>query len=279
MRDSDNVPSEKKVRSIIDSIPIESKNDVVYQNAFRYLYLAAARLSEIAGDYGSFGKDAYRVEMNGVSAVLFVQKTARRKGIVRPITLPLDPKYEPWAEPLLSFFEKHPNENPFTLPSASKSTRRYLQYKSDEVFKGLKWPVEQYSTTVYEPTDTNKVIKERLKEGVTEYLVEYEDEERHWVRNPSVFKERLVRKAENRPFSLQSLRHLRIRQLKLFYQFSEEQIKQYTGLTRVGPDTPTSRSLDRYSYLKPLESPSQLQNLISVASGYFEKLIKKRGVT
>jgi len=271
-----NVPTDQEVRAIIDSIPIESSNDIVFQNAFRYLLLGAARLIEITGDYAPIGSDAHRVEINGIPAILFVQKTARRKGKIRPIALPLDPKYEPWAEPLLSFFEEHPTENPFTLPSAPKSTRRYLQYKSDEVFKGLEWPVEQYSKTVYEPTDTNKVIKERVRGAVTDYLVEFPDEERHWVKDPYVKKGTVIREAENRPFSLQSLRHLRIRELKLFYQFSDEQIKQFTGLTRVGRDDPTSRTLDRYSYLKPLKGTSQLQNLVSVASGYFDKLLKQK---
>ncbi len=271
-----NVPTDQEVRAIIDSIPIESSNDIVFQNAFRYLLLGATRLIEITGGYAPIGNDAHRVEINGSPAVLIVQKTARRKGKVRPIALPLDPQIEPWAEPLASFFEEHPIENPFILPSAPKSTRRYLQYKSDEVFKGLQWPVEQYSKTVYEPTDANRIIKERLLRGKTEYLVEYPDEERHWVQNPNVIKGTVIRKAENRPFSLQSLRHLRIRELKLFYQFSDEEIKQFTGLTRVGRDEPTSRTLDRYSYLEPLEGPSQLQNLVSVASGYFDKLLKQK---
>ena len=238
--------------------------------------MGAARLIEITGAYAPIGNDTHRVEINGSPALLIVQKTARRKGKVRPIAFPLDPKYEPWAEPLASFFEEHPTENPFILPSAPKSTRRYLQYKSDKVFKGLQWPVEQYSKTVYEPTDTNKIIKERLLSGKTEYLVEYPDEERHWVQNPNVKKGTVIRKAEPRPFSLQSLRHLRIRELKLFYQFSDEEIKQFTGLTRIGRDDPTSRTLDRYRYLDPLKGPNQLQNLVSVASGYFDKLLKRK---
>lgn len=264
------------VRNIIDSLSIESSNDIVFQNAFRYLLLGAARLIEITGDYAPIGNDAHRVEINGSPALLIVQKTARRKGKVRPIALPLDPKIEPWAEPLASFFEEHPTENPFILPSAPKSTRRYLQYKSDEVFKGLEWPVERYSKTVYEPTDANKIIKERLQSGKTEYLVEYPDEERHWVKNPNVKKETVIREAENRPFSLQSLRHLRIRELKLFYKFTDDEIKQFTGLTRVGRDNPTSRTLDRYSFLEPSEGTSQLQDLVSIASGYFDKLINQR---
>ena len=270
----DELPSTTEIRRRIDAILVKSTDDFVYQNAFRFSFLGATRLSEIAGDYAPRGNDAHRVDIKGVPAVLFVQKTARRKGKIRPIALPLDPKIEPWAEPLASFFEEHPNENPFTLPNAPKSTKRYLQYKSEKVFKGLEWPVEQYSKTVYKPTDANKIIKERLTGGATEYLVEYEDEERHWVTNPKVTKGTVIREAEPRPFSLQSLRHLRIRELKLFYQFSDDEIKQYTGLTRVGRDSPTSRTLDRYSYLEPSEGSSQLQNLVSVASGYFEKLIK-----
>jgi hypothetical protein len=271
-----NIPSMHIVRNIIDSIPIESSNDVVFQNAFRYLLLGATRLIEITGDYAPIGNDAHRVEINGFPALLIVQQTARRKGKVRPIALPLDPKNEPWAEPVASFFQEHPTENPFILPSAPKSTRRYLQYKSDKVFKGLQWPVEQYSKTVYEPTNANKIIKERLQLGKTEYLVEYPDEERHWVKDPYVKKGTVIREAENKPFSLQSLRHLRIRELKRFYQFSDDEIKQYTGLTRVGRDSPTSRTLDRYRYLDPLEGASNVEALVNVAGGYFDKLLKTK---
>ena len=79
MNDSGNVPTNQEVRTIIDSIQIESSNDTVFQNSFRYLLLGATRLIEITGDYAPIGSDAHRVEINGFPALLIVQKTARRK--------------------------------------------------------------------------------------------------------------------------------------------------------------------------------------------------------
>ncbi len=274
MKKSKSIPSSSNdIRDIIDEMPTETHDDRVYQNSFRYLFLSAARPSEITGQYAPMGKDAHRVMINGEPAVLFVQRTARRSGLKRPIALPLDARYEPWAELLLTFFEENRDRNPFELETAPKSTRRYLQYKSENVFKGLEWPVEKYSKTVQKTVDT-KVIKKRERDGVTEYLVEYEDEERHWVENPNKIKSTETIPANVRPFSLQSLRHLRIQDLKLFYNFSNSQIEIFTGLKRSNPDAPFS-TLGRYSYLKPTID-SELDLMLYSASSYFDNLLKPK---
>ena len=77
--ESSSTPSISIIRHRIDSMLSESDDDLVYQNAFRYLILGAARLSEIVGDYAPIGNDAHRVEIKGSPALLIVQKTARKK--------------------------------------------------------------------------------------------------------------------------------------------------------------------------------------------------------
>ena len=227
-----------------------------------------------ARKYAPLGKDAHRVTVNGEPAALFIQRTARRGGLKRPIALPLDAKYEPWTEVLLHFFEENDDRNPFELETAPKSTKRYLQKKSETIFKGLEWPVEKYTKTVYETVDTNKIIKKMERNGVMEYLVEFEDEERHWVENPNVKKGIQIQNAYIRPFSLQSLRHLRIQDLKLFYNFSNSQIEIFTGLKRSNPNDPSS-TLDRYSNLKPT-ADTELDLMPNSASNYFDNLKKPK---
>ena len=94
---TENLPSVEDIRERIDSVEM-----IKYKNALRYEYLICGRVSEVCGKYGPKGTDAQIVEIDGEEAVLFLVKTAKRKGKLRPVALPL--KYEPWARALVGWF-------------------------------------------------------------------------------------------------------------------------------------------------------------------------------
>ncbi len=249
---------------------IISKSDVKYRNAFRYVYLIAGRVIELAGDWAILGKDAHLVDLDGISAVLFLVKSAHRDGLIRPVALPMDPYYESWTEPLYEWFKAHENVNPF-----GGLTPRSYQRKASIVFKGLEWPVEKYFTTEYQPVEPNQIKYERTVAGVREYLVEFENLERRWLKEAKIAVTSVQKGGHWRNFSLISLRHLRMFELRAFYNFSKDNIETYSGLSGVDPKRPGTRTVNRYQY-GSLNGNIQIQYQKNIAETYFSSLLKSR---
>lgn len=133
---------------------IESIEDDAYRHAFMYQFLIAGEISETCGIYAPSSNDVHKTmfEINGnrIPAVLFIVKSARRKGNRRVCALPLDEQYEPWTRLLLNWFDEHEGEPPFFFGKKEvkiKSNVRYAQHKAKEVFKGLNWEKEAYYNT------------------------------------------------------------------------------------------------------------------------------------
>lgn len=131
---TENLPSVEDIRTRIDSVEM-----IKYRNALRYEYLICGRVSEVCGKYGPKGTDAQIVEIDGEEAVLFPVKTAKRKGKLRPVVLPL--KYEPWARALVGWFEHRGEEDAF--PFCMRSLQRVAHF----LFEGLSYPIEAYGDT------------------------------------------------------------------------------------------------------------------------------------
>ena len=96
---------------------IEDIEDDIYRHAFMYQFLIGGEPSEACGKYAPNGNDAFKVDFivrgKNFPAIAFVVKTARREGIHRICALPLDPKFEPWAQPVFDWFKKHGEKMPF----------------------------------------------------------------------------------------------------------------------------------------------------------------------
>jgi len=135
------LPSASEVRSRIESI-----KDEKYRNAFKYQYLIAGRISEVCGKYAPLGSEAYETEfdVNGdkVPAVIFAVKTAKRKGMIRPIAVPLELKYEPWSRPVFEYFQDYIDSHPFQFHE--RWSVRYAQWEAEKVFEGLRWRLKEY---------------------------------------------------------------------------------------------------------------------------------------
>lgn len=264
-------PSVAEVRERIDNMFTARPRGKVYQNAIKFVYLTASRVSEIAGEYAPMGRDAIRTEINGVEAVLFRIQTARRKGRVRPVAIPL--KHEPWAESLLKWFEVYDDSPPF-----GSLTMRSFQREAGLIFNGLMWPVEDYQKVVYVDTSSLKIIDERHKAGgMKEYLVEFPDKERRWVDDPKVRVDTIIKEHHLRPFSMQSLRQLRFWELRNIYHFSDSQLNVFTGSARSVTDLRFPLSLDGYTKDTPKTEEEQIEALKVSASIYFKNLLTTRG--
>ena len=248
------------------------KSGKVYQNALRYIYLITGRVSELSGSYAAAGNDAHKIKIENSEAVMFLVKTARQPGKRRGVVLPLNDEYEPWAETIYKWFEVHEDSKPF-----GSLSMRSFQREAGELFKGLMWPVDEYRKVVYTTLDKVHIVREKLKEeGGIEYLVEYTSGERHWVDDPKVAVETEVREPHWRPFTLQSLRQLRIWELKHIYGFSDTQIGMYTGMSGIYDDLRIPGVSHVNVYGQDVESQKLYADYVKDATSYYKLLLKPR---
>lgn len=265
MENDERLPTVNEVRKRIDDMKTNRRHGIVYQNALKYLYLTAGRVSEMAGYYSPKGTDATRIGINMTNAVLFLVKTARQKGRRRPVVIPL--LYEPWADTLGKWFEVHGDTPPF-----GGLTMRSFQREAAELFEGLMWPVGEYQKSIYVNIDQLKIIHERQREtGGMEYLIEYPNEERRWVNDPKVPIDTITEEPHWRPFTLESLRQLRIWELKFIYSFSEIQVGVYTGTLGSDGDSIPKGFIER-------DDHRSIEEFRDEAKIYYNQLLKTREV-
>jgi hypothetical protein len=259
-------PSIEATRNAIDNMIITRTQDQIFQNAFRYLFIIAGRLSEVYGKYSPKGQDVFNTKIHGYEAILFPVKTAFRKGNLRAIALPIN--REPWSKILFEFFIKHDSKNPFDIGENIETSRRYLQWKALEVFKGHEWKTESYKRRIDEDIEKHQIIRTRTRNNKKEYLIEHDDGKRDWYDKP-IIKKTIEVLGEWDNFTCQSLRSQRIRDLNTL-GFSDVQLRTFTGLKQVEK----SSSIIEWPSNEPI-SKIVLKPLESLAEVYFNKLISK----
>ncbi len=241
------LPSSAEVRSIIegmsesDPIKIQVGNWAIPINGkrakmgFMYQYLVAGRIAEAFGEYAPLGRYAIEVRLDGVEAVLFAVKTAKRKTkrgwTLRPALIPLDQLYEPWAREVMDYMKASPNRNPFALHTNPETSLRYASALAEETFYGLKWRFVNY----------------RRKIG--EVKVEVPD---RW-----------------KNFTSHELRKRRVQDLELYYKFDSLDLCYYGGWE------PKDRggAMKHYLELDLDENPENVRILTQMAQRYFNKLL------
>lgn len=144
------LPSAEVVRGCIQNVANEQ-----IRYCLMATYLFAGRITEAIGRAcpsdntvarGPKGSDVtmetYKLGQLEEPACVFTVKTAKRRGIIRKIGLPLN--YEPWAEPLYNYFQKRQSD--FVFPFTRQFVGRYV--REHATFKGLTYQIEHYS--IYE---------------------------------------------------------------------------------------------------------------------------------
>ena len=141
------------VRNRIESIP-----DQQYRNAFKYQYLIGGDAGEVSGRNAPLGSDASLVSYNygrtTIEAVLFIVKSVRRSDHYRACVLPKIERYDPWVSDVYEWFQKTPDSYPFRFKRKDDSrllnadtSKTYIMNRAKEIFSGLTWFKEGYSTT------------------------------------------------------------------------------------------------------------------------------------
>jgi hypothetical protein len=268
--------------------------DEKYRMAFMYQLLICGRISEVCGKYAPTGTDAIetmftverkkKVEWDGRTVtimeeteepfVLFVVKTAKRKGKLRPCAVPLNPEYEPWAQPLLDYFKKAGDDYPFMFNPDVGHSVRYAQWKAQQTFAEMMWPMAEYTKTVEIPyTEDMRIGQRQGDTGYDQYLVEMGGE-RYWTYDTSV-----VKKSEKvldrwKPLRSHALRKRRTNTLKWDYGFDEFDLAAYGGWTETSRVDAMPAAMKFYLHMDIQSSEEGIKILKQMANSYVTKLCK-----
>jgi len=263
-------PTDAEVRARIMTI-----KDEKYRYAFMFQLLCCARISEVCGKYAPRGTDFLETDFKGEPAVMFIVKTAKRKGRLRPCAVPLNHEYEPWAQPLLDYFKKAGDDYPFMFNEKPAHSVRYAQWKAQQTFAEMMWPMVQYTKTVEIPyTKDNPCISTRYgKTGHEEYLIDI-DGERYWTYSKEVVKENVKVSERWKPMRSHALRKRRTLTLTLDYSFDGFDLAYYGGWTETGRDSDIPSAVKSYLHMDLSSAVEVMVVLKKQANRYFHKLCR-----
>jgi len=138
-----------EIRSRIEKVKV-----IDYEMCLKYIYLIDGRASEAIsrkcpGDKtltearGPRGRDYSIHEYDGIEAVVFQVKTAKRGGMIRACAIPLVKEYDPWGIEVVDYFSKFASDEPVFY-----FTRQKMWEISKGVFDGLSYPIEEYDRII-----------------------------------------------------------------------------------------------------------------------------------
>jgi len=285
------VPSDEVVRDRIVSI-----EDEAYKLGFMYQYIIAGRVSEMCGEYAPRGTDLFEVEfevkkpykieleegevwgqkVEKVPAVLFVVKTAKRHGKIRPCAVPLDPVYEPWAEPLLKYFKAAGDDYPFMFAPTFKSSTTYAQRVGKKAFEGLYWPMKEYTKGDLQPIGSFEILDEGINEKNREICKIELNGEEVWVQKVKEEYLRIPVEISRRwnKATPHILRKRRNQTLKWFYKMNIFERSAYCGWTEKTVVESAPEAEKHYDELDLSEFEENFYMLHEMATLYFHKLLK-----
>lgn len=261
--------------SDIKQIPRDA-DDEQYRMAFMYQLMIAGRISEVCGKYAPKGNEVYEVEFDGVQAAMFVVKTAKRKGKLRPCTLPLNSKYEPWTQEILDYFSQSETNYPFKLGKNWEASKRYAQWAAEKTFEGLEWPMKKYSKAELQPISDFDVLATRINDKNKEVcLIELDEDTADWVTKVGDSLRVPVKiPARWNPFRSHGLRKRREVTNRLFYKMDLSQRAAFGGWTETSRVDTVSGAMEAYDYLDLTEFEESYDLLYDLSELYFEKLLR-----
>jgi len=262
------MPTDADIRARIDRIENEK-----YRLAFMYQYLIAGRIAEVAGKYGPHGSDAIATAFDGVPAIMFVVRTAKRKGRLRGVAVPLDEKYEPWTRPVFDYVSQAETNYPFMFHEKFEHSIRYAQWEAEKAFDGFMWPMIDYTRSVEIPYKPEMVVTKRYGDtGYEEYLVELENGDRYWTYDKEFVKDSEKVQARWKPFRSHCLRKRREVTLTLDYEFDGIDSAYFGGWTEASKDKSIPAALKHYLHMDLTSAEESIVLLKKMANRYFKKL-------
>jgi len=269
------LPTDREVRNRILAV-----KDEKYRYAFMYQYIVAGRISEVCGDYAPRGTDAFKV--NYVSqgetypAALFVVKTAKRRGRLRPCAVPFDPIYEPWSQPLFDYFKKAGEDYPFRFHENWETSKTYGMKQATKALKGLEWPMIEYTQQIETDVSPENILDESVNETNREiYKVLLEDGTTKWFTKIGKNKVMMSKKILGRWKEATShiFRKRKTRTLVFDYYFDEIDLALYGGWTEATQAESMPAAIKHYLYVDIQSAVENVKLLKRLANRYFHKLL------
>lgn len=245
------IPNAREIRTRIENLPDTIEKIMVgswqipmdihkIKLGFMYQYLVAGRIGEATGKYAPFGRQAIHMKIKGEDAVLFAHKTSKKHNdrgwSLRPILLPLNPAYEPWAKPLMDYMHTMKEKQPFIVAKNPETSKRYYEAVMNQYFSDLKWCFITY--------------RRKVKDEMTSV--------------PSRWKR----------FTTHELRKRRIKDLEMYYGFDALDMRTYGGWDSKMDFSGITTAMKHYLTLDIDESPENVRMLATMATRYFYKLLK-----
>ena len=261
-------PTDGEIRQRIMEI-----EDEEYRLLYMYQYEVLGRISEVAGKYMPHRDDHVFLEVEGEEFVMFVVKTAKRKGMLRPCGRPLDTKYDPWAKEIVDYIESS-DEYPFSLHENVSTSKTYAMNRAKQVFDGLYWPFSEYTRSVPYSYTPDLVKTERWNDrGYREYLVIFPDGQRSWTTDKEVVYIGEKVNPRWKPMTSHALRKVASQTLRFNYGFDDVDDAYFGGWT-ISQKSGVSQAMNKhYMYMDLRETTAALPQLEQIFRRYAKKLL------
>ena len=252
---------------------MEIENDKL-RHGFMLEYLTLGRVSEIFGKYMPRKSDLILTDFDGEEAVMFIIKTAKRKGMLRPVAVPLDVHYEPFAEPVYEYMVNSKDEYPFSLHENVETSKKYAMTAAKKMFKGLWWPMIDYTRSTVVPYTKEMVISQQYnKKGLDQYLVEFEDGSRVWTTDKEMAYINMKIEPRWKPCTSHVCRKRRTLTLTMNHEFDGISLSLIGGWTSSSQEQGMPQAIKHYLYLDLSEMGATIEVLKSQAQRYFKRLL------
>ena len=261
-------PSDLEIRKKIHSITDRQKRML-----YKYQYETLGRISEVAGKYMPRNTDHIFIEVEGEEFVLFIVKTAKRKGRLRPCARPLNTKYDPWAKEILDYIQGE-DEYPFMLHENVATSKTYAMNYASWVFDGLWWPMVDYTRTSKREYEEDMIKTTRYNDkGYEEKLVIFPDGMRSWTTDPKLVNFNVKVEERWKPCTSHIIRKRSLMTIMNDYLFDGIDAAYIGGWTLSSQHDGTPAVLKYYMHMDLSESKESLPQLERQARRYAKKLL------
>ncbi len=292
------LPSSGEVRRVLEALPeeeIQLRRKFAHSMgscaidgraakfALMYEYLIAGRSCEAAGKYMPQRKHAIETKIMGESAVLFAAKTAKRKTdqgwLLRPILLPLNPEYEPWAQRVLDYMNEFDKEEyPFKLHENPRTSGHYLQNYAIQVFEGEHWYFVDYTRSAF--ADPSLGFTYDRSQGGKRHVIAWDELPAYgklvsYERTPGWVPVAVRVPARWRDLGSHELRKDRLRFLKASCNFKGSELNMYAGWDEKSAASASRHYIKDHSLELDIGQDDNLpMTLANMAAEYFPKLLR-----
>lgn len=252
---------------------IEEVTDKQHRMLFKYQYEVLGRISEVAGKYMPHRDDHIIIDVEGEEFVMFIVKTAKRRGRLRPCARPLDTKYDPWAKEILDYIESG-DEYPFMLHENHATSKTYAMNAAKGMFDGLWWPMIDYTRTSEREYSEDMIKTTRYNDkGYEERLVIFPDGMRSWTADSNVVKFSVKVEERWKPCTSHIIRKRATLTVMNDYLFDGIDAGYIGGWTLSSQHDGTPPALKHYMHMDLRDSVVALPQLERQARRYAKKLL------